>query len=212
MARRTIVKICGLTRLEDARWAHASGADWLGMILLGESPRRITIETARDISTALDGAVTVGVMVAPAPAQALELARAAGVARLQLHRVDPLTWPISFPIPVAFAIGVEADGSLAAPLPAAEHLVLLDTAHPVQAGGTGVAFPWDTARVVAASREVMIAGGLGPDNVADAIAAVRPFGVDASSRLESAPGIKDPGRVRAFIDAARAADAEAGDE
>ena len=208
MARRTIIKVCGLTRLEDARLAHEAGADWLGMIVLGESPRRISIEASREISTALDGAITVGVMVSPTPAEALERARAAGVARIQLHRVDPLTWPSAFPIPVAFAIGVEADGSLAAPLPAAEHIVLLDTAHPVQAGGTGVAFPWDTARVVAAGHDVMIAGGLGPDNIAAAIAAVRPFGVDASSRLESTPGIKDPDRVRAFIHAVRAMDHE----
>ena len=61
MARRTIVKICGLTRIEDARLAHEAGADWLGMIVLGESPRRISIEAAREISTALDGAITVGV-------------------------------------------------------------------------------------------------------------------------------------------------------
>jgi phosphoribosylanthranilate isomerase len=207
VARRTIVKVCGLTRLEDARSAHEAGADWLGVILLGASPRRLSIESARAISTALDGAVTVGVMVSPTPAEALELARAAGVARLQLHRVEPLAWPREFPIPVSFAIGVEADGSLAAALPAAEHLVLLDTAHPVQAGGTGVPFPWSTARVVAAARDVMIAGGLGPDNVAAAIAAVRPFGVDASSRLESAPGIKDCGLMRAYVAAVRAADA-----
>jgi phosphoribosylanthranilate isomerase len=207
VARRTLVKICGITRLADARMAIAAGADWIGLIVLGESPRRIDADAAREITSAVDGAVTVAVMVAPTPDQALDLARRAGVARVQLHRVDPLGWPQDFPLPVSFAISVDVDGSLTAPLPAAEHLVLLDTAHPTRAGGTGTTFPWDSARVVAGAREVFLAGGLGPDNVAAAIAAVHPYGVDASSRLESAPGTKDERRVRAFVAAVRAADA-----
>ena len=206
-ARRTIVKVCGLTRLEDARDAHDAGADWLGLVIHGESPRRVSLEAAREITAALDGAITVGVMVAPTPEQALELARASGVTRVQLHRVDPLTWPREFPLPVAIAVGVDADGSLVAPLPPAEHLVMLDTAHDRLAGGTGRTFPWDTARVVAASRDVILAGGLGPDNVGDAVRAVRPWAVDASSGLETAPGIKDGERVRRFVEAVRACDA-----
>jgi phosphoribosylanthranilate isomerase len=208
LARRTLVKVCGITRLADARAAIAAGADWIGMIVLGEGPRRIEAETAREIAAALDGAVTVAVMVAPTPDQALDLARRAGATRVQLHRVDPLTWPRDFPLPTSFAIGVDVDGSLTAPLPGAQHLVLLDTAHSMLAGGTGETFPWDSARVVAGARDVFLAGGLGPDNVAAAIVAVQPYGVDASSRLESAPGIKDERRVRAFVAAVRAADAQ----
>ena len=208
MVRRTLVKVCGLTRLEDARAAHDAGADWLGMVIEGESPRRVSVEIAREITAALDGAVTVGVMVAPTPERALDLARASGVTRIQLHRVDPLAWPRDFPLPVSIVVGVERDGALTAPLPAGEHLLVLDTAHERLAGGTGATFPWDTARVVAASRDVMLAGGLGPENVGDAIRAARPWAVDASSRLESSPGIKDGERVRRFIDAVRASDTE----
>jgi len=211
MPHRTIVKICGITRLADARLAHEAGADWLGMVVLGESPRRVAVEIAREITAALDGVVTVAVMVGPTPDQALELARRTGAARVQLHRVDTLGWPRDFPIPASFAVGVEADGSLREPLPAPEHLVMLDAAHGALAGGSGRTFPWATARVVSMTRAVLLAGGLGPDNVADAIATVRPFGVDASSRLESAPGVKDEMLVRGFVGAGRACDAAAED-
>lgn len=206
MARHTIVKVCGITQVADARMAHDAGADWLGMIILGPSPRLVSVETARDITLALDGAVTVAVMVSPTPAQALDIAERAGVTRIQVHRVDPMTWPPDFPIATTIAVGVAADGALVAPLPSPEHLVLLDSSDAVRAGGTGRTFPWATAQVVAASRAVLLAGGLGPDNVAAAVRAVLPFGVDASSRLESAPGAKDETLVRRFVAAVREVD------
>ena len=206
MARRTLVKVCGLTRLADARVAHAAGADWLGVILKHDGVRRIPVGTAREITTALDGSVVVGVMVKPSPQEALDLATRAGARRVQLHGVDPLTWPDDFPLPITFSIPVAEDGSLTMPLPDTRHLVLLDTAQASGAGGTGRSFPWDTARVVAATRDVLLAGGLSADNVADALDASRPFGVDASSRLESAPGVKDENKVRAVVAAVRAWD------
>jgi phosphoribosylanthranilate isomerase len=122
--------------------------------------------------------------------------------------VDPTTWPADFPVPVTFVVSVAPDGSLGSPLPALGPLVLLDTAHPRLAGGTGERFPWETARVVAATRPVLLSGGLDGDCVAEAIERVQPFGVDACSRLESAPGIKDPEKVRRFIAAVRAWDAQ----
>jgi phosphoribosylanthranilate isomerase len=146
-------------------------------------------------------------MVAPDPDQALKAAALAGADRIQLHRVDAMTWPADFPLPVTFAIPVERDGSLAAPLPALDHLVLLDTAHPRLAGGTGERFPWETARIVAATRPILLSGGLDAECVEEAIERVQPFGVDASSRLESAPGIKDAEKMRRFVAAVRAWDA-----
>ncbi len=98
-------------------------------------------------------------------------------------------------------------GALGGPLPPEPHLVMLDAAHPRLAGGTGRPVPWPAAAEVARRREVLLAGGLGPDNVAEAIDVVAPFGVDASSGLESAPGIKDADKVRRFVAAARRADA-----
>jgi phosphoribosylanthranilate isomerase len=209
-ARRTVVKVCGITRLEDARAALAAGADWLGFLVHGESPRHLGASVAADIIGALPQATAVAVMVAPGPEEALALARRIGARRLQLHQVDPAAWPEGFPLPVAFAVPVTAEGRLAARLPAPNDLVLLDTAHETKSGGTGQSFPWDSAVALAARRPVMLAGGLGPDNVAAAIERVRPFGVDASSRLEASPGIKDHDLVRRFVAAVRAQDAERG--
>lgn len=203
---RTIVKVCGITRIEDARVAIDAGADWIGVILKGDSPRRIEATQARIISSAVDGATVVAVMVAPTPQEALALARAAGATRLQLHRVDPAHWPADFPLPLTIAVAVATDGSLTDMLPPEHHDVLLDTAHASLAGGTGRTFPWEAARVVAASRRVLLAGGLDATNVAAAVALVQPFGVDASSRLESSPGIKDAERVRQFVAAVRECD------
>src|SRR5678809_1127687 len=103
----TIVKICGITRVEDARQAVAAGADWIGFILKGESPRLIAAERVRAIVDTLDErVVTVGVMASPSPEEALRLARAAGVMRLQIHGVDAGTWPEEFPFPVGFVVPV----------------------------------------------------------------------------------------------------------
>ena len=206
-ARHTIVKVCGIARPEDARAAVAAGADWLGFILWDQSPRHVAPEQVRAMTEPLPSTVTVAVMVAPDPDDALRAAARAGADRLQLHRVDPARWPAYFPLPVTFAVPVAEDGSLSAPLPALEHLVLLDTAHPRLAGGTGETFPWETARIVAATRPVLLSGGLDAERVAAAIERVQPYGVDACSRLERAPGIKDPDKVRRFVAAVRAYDA-----
>lgn len=203
---RTLVKVCGITRLEDARVALDAGADWIGVILKGDSPRRIEAAQARIISSALDGATVVAVMVAPTPDEALQLAGQCGATRVQLHHVDPFRWPADFPLPVTIVVPVSADGSLADMLPPGHHHVLLDTADASLAGGTGRTFPWEAARVVAASRPILLAGGLDSGNVGTAISRVRPFGVDASSRLELSPGIKDPERVRLFVAAVRECD------
>jgi phosphoribosylanthranilate isomerase len=122
--------------------------------------------------------------------------------------VDPARWPDDFPLPVAFAVSMDDTGRTVSPMPDASHLVLLDAAHATLAGGTGCRVPFPAAADLARERPVMLAGGLDHDCVAEAIGAVRPFGVDASSRLESAPGIKDPDKVRRFVAEARRADAD----
>jgi phosphoribosylanthranilate isomerase len=206
--RHTTVKVCGITRLEDARVAVEAGADWLGYVLWEGSPRRIDVGAARAISEVLPRALGVAVLVAPTPEEALALAERTGAKRVQLHRVDPASWPGDFPLPVTFAVPVEPDGRLAGPLPVkARHLVLLDTAHARLPGGTGRHFAWGAVAPLAASRPVMLAGGLDAESAVAAVEAVRPFGVDASSRLESGPGIKDPERVRRFVAAVRECDA-----
>lgn len=203
---RTLVKVCGVTNLDDARVAVEAGADWLGVVLAGESPRGIAPERGAEISAAFPGTPIVAVMVNPTPEEARRQAGRAGAARVQLHRADPAAWPGDFPLPVTFVVPVGADGRLTAPLPPGRHLLMLDSAHATLAGGTGVPFPWDAAAALAAARPVMIAGGLDGDNVAAAVTRVRPFGVDASSRLERAPGLKDPDKVRRFVRAVRECD------
>jgi phosphoribosylanthranilate isomerase len=204
---RTVVKVCGITRLEDARDALDAGADWLGFVLKGMSPRRIDAGLAADIVGASGATDVVAVMVTPWPDEAVTLARRIGATRVQLHRVDPLAWPEDFPLPIVFSVPVEPDGRIRGMLPSEHHLVLLDTSHPTLAGGTGESYSWHEAAELARERPVMLAGGLSPENVAGAITWVRPYGVDASSRLESAPGIKDRARVRAFVAAVRECDA-----
>lgn len=206
LARRTIVKVCGLTNAWDARAALDAGADWLGFIVAAASPRALEPQVAAEIVATLGDVTAVAVMANVTPEQALAHARAAGASRVQLHRVDPAGWPADFPLPCAFAASVDAGGALHGALPAAPHLLLLDTAHPTLAGGTGETFPWAAARELAAARAVMLAGGLDGGNVADAIAAARPFGVDASSRLEKEPGLKDHDKVRRFVAAVRECD------
>lgn len=209
-AGRTLVKVCGITRLEDARAALDAGADWLGFVAWEGSPRQVASDVAAGILAALPDATGVLVMVAPRPEEALALARGIGARRVQLHRVDPSTWPADFPLPVTFAVQVAVDGRLEGGLPAADALLLLDTADATRPGGTGRSFPWESAAALATQRPVMLAGGLGPDNVTDALEHVRPYGVDAASRLESAPGIKDHDVVRRFLLAVRAHDARRG--
>jgi phosphoribosylanthranilate isomerase len=209
-AGRTVIKVCGITRLEDAQAALAAGADWLGFVVWEGSPRQVASEAAADIIAALPNVTAVLVMVAPRPDEALATARRIGARRVQLHRVESATWPADFPLPSTFAVQVGEDGGITGGLPPHHHLVLLDTADRKLPGGTGRSFPWERAAALAAQRSIMLAGGLGPDNVADALERVRPYGVDAASRLESAPGIKDHDLIRRFVSAVRAHDAQRG--
>src|SRR5262245_24649259 len=109
-AHRTVVKVCGITRLEDASAALDAGADWLGFVFYPESPRRIEAESAARILAALPHATGVLVMVSPEPEEALALARRIGARRLQLHRVEPSEWPHDFPLPLTVSIPVGEDG------------------------------------------------------------------------------------------------------
>jgi phosphoribosylanthranilate isomerase len=209
--RRTIVKVCGLTRLEDATWAIECGADWLGFIVAAGGPRDIGPDGMAAILADLPGAVSVAIVANLGPDEALAVARRAGASRLQLHRVDPAGWPADFPLPCAFVTSVDAGGAARGALAPPPHLVQLDTAHATLLGGTGMTFPWKQARTLCGGRPFMLAGGLDGDNVAAAIAAASPFGVDAASRLESVPGIKDRDKVRRFVAAVREFDERATD-
>ena len=208
-ARRTLVKVCGLTRLEDATWALECGADWLGFIVRSTGPRRIEPERVAAIVDALAGHAkdarwqAVAVMAGAGPDEALALAQRSHAHRVQLHQADASRWPEDFPLPCAFAVGVTPEGLLLAGEPPARHLLMLDTSIGGHEGGTGRTWPWAVARSIAERREVLLAGGLHGGNVAEAIQVLRPFGVDAASRLEARPGVKDAEKVRQFVEAVR---------
>jgi phosphoribosylanthranilate isomerase len=200
------IKVCGITAEEAARAALEAGADYLGLVLC-PSPRRVTLDRAGGLAEATPGA-WVGVF-ADSPLQEIVIAvRELGLAAVQLHGRESVAEcrrvREAAGVPVWKA--VRADGGPIDPdYDGAVDALLLDAG----AGGTGRVLDWDGigARFPRPLRSVptFLAGGLGPGNVARAIGAARPDGVDASSRLERAPGVKDPDLVRAFVRRAREA-------
>ncbi len=201
------IKICGLTNLEDARLAVSAGADFIGFVFAENSPRQVTPETVASILAGLSSDVrALGVFVNATPAQVLDVARKCGLWGVQLHGDESASDFKGFPFPLWRA--VRAGNGICAPLPAewpeAERL-LVDAYDTARYGGTGRLADWPTARLLARERAVMLAGGLTAEHVATAIAAVGPAGVDVSSGVEAAPGRKDPDKLLAFVEHARAA-------
>lgn len=200
------VKICGVTRLEDALLAVRLGADALGFNFWPGSRRFLAPAAAREIVRRLPPLVTaVGVFVDPSRDEVLRAVAASGVQVAQLHGDEPPALCGALPLPVVKAIRVRDAASLEA-LAAYDGLagLLLDAPSP-GFGGSGATFDWTLAAAAAAARPVILAGGLGPANVAEAVRAVRPFAVDVASGVESAPGVKDGELMRRFIEAAKEA-------
>ena len=204
------VKICGLTRIEDVEAAISAGADMIGLNFVPGSPRCIDVARARALAGAARGRVEiVGVVADLDPLQVKAIVADVGLDRVQLHGDEPPE-VIGALAPHAFKalrIGGAEDVALAARYEG--DLLLVDARVPGQQGGTGVRV--DPALVVglARARRLLLAGGLGPDNVAEAVRVVRPWGVDVASGVEDAPGIKDERKVRAFVHEARRAAQEA---
>jgi phosphoribosylanthranilate isomerase len=205
---RVRVKICGITSLSDARAAVKAGADALGFVFSEASPRFIRPEAAAAITHHLPGRILrVGVFV-DAPQEAI--LRAVATCRLdavQLHGDEsPEFCDALVPVQVWKAFRVRDRDALVR-LPAyrdATAAWLLDSYTRGQAGGTGTAFAWEIAvEARMLGHPIVLAGGLTPENVADAVRLVQPAGVDVSSGVEASPGKKDPAKVRAFIDAVR---------
>ncbi len=197
----TAVKICGITRPEDAEAAARFGASYIGFVLWPNSPRAASLDIVRTIVASLPESVTpVGVFVDPT-AQQINDAAAAGIRLAQVHGDSPAELS-AVAIPVLRAVHLSAqNGGIDPDIP--DELILLDTHDPVKHGGTGKTVDWKRAHVVARTRRVILAGGLTAFNVRSAIEQVRPFAVDVASGVESSPGIKDHGLLRAFITAAR---------
>jgi len=208
--RRTRIKICGITRAEDAAHAVACGADAIGFVF-APSPRQVTPERAAEAAAAVPPPVArVGVFV-DAPLEVVEAAvETAGLTAVQLCGSESPGFCSAVSVPCIKVLSVGTDFGLENAEPFRGHAaaLLLDTYVPGKAGGTSLAFDWVGVSDLPEWAPFFVAGGLTPDNVAGAIGALRPFAVDVSSGVEAAPGIKDPEKVTAFCAAVRAADLE----
>ena len=203
-----LIKICGLTRPDDARRAVEAGATAIGMVFWSGSPRAVTLAQAEAVAAAVGADVlTVGVFVDAARQEIDHVMRRVPLGAAQLHGQESPAFVDTLPWPVIKAVAVAAVGSLPDLSPWAGVRVLLDTHDPERRGGTGRMVDWARAAALAATRPVILAGGLSPDNVAEAVARVRPAGLDVSSGVEQSPGVKDAARVRAFIEAVREVEA-----
>ena len=201
----TRVKVCGITRPEDARAAAAAGASVIGMIFWPGSPRVVTPSAACAIVAALPtGVPAIGVFVNQPVEEINAAIDEAGLFGVQLHGDEPLDVIPRIRRPVIRSLSLDRLAMLPQVPPAVT--VLLDAADPQKRGGTGKTIDWNAAAAIARRRAVVLAGGLTPENVQEAIAIVRPYGVDVSSGVESAPGIKDHARIVAFLTAVREAD------
>ncbi len=198
-ARDVRVKICGVTRLEDALDAARLGADALGFNFWARSKRFIAPAAAGEIVRQLPpGVATFGVFVDPTREDVLRAIAASGVGAVQLHGDEPPALCASLPLPVVKAIRIGGPNDLAQLASYEVRAFLLDSAS-AEYGGSGVGFDWSLATEAARELPVLLAGGLDPDNVAAAVRTVRPLGVDVASGVESAPGVKDPARMALFI-------------
>ena len=198
---RPRVKVCGITRVEDALLAVDLGATALGFVFWPQSPRAVTIERTRRITDALPPFVSaVGVFVNQPPGEVSGTARLAGLTAIQLHGDEDATAYTGCGVHVirALPVGNDFTLSMVQDVPAAM-TVLLDAHDPVRRGGTGRPIDWTTAAAAARVRPIILSGGLRPENVQQAAVAVRPYALDVSSGVESAPGVKDEGKLRAFF-------------
>ena len=209
----TRIKICGITNLADARYASGAGADFLGFVQHSGSPRHIESESARDIIAWVYGARPVGVFVNETAAIVNETCDRVGFEFVQLHGDETVSYceDIDRPIIKVIRIGEDMNQdslrSIMSEFEDVSEYFLLDTKTEAEYGGSGKSFDWSIPRDQSFVRPIFLAGGLNPENVAQAIARVSPFAVDVSSGLEESPGKKDFGKIDAFIHAVREVDA-----
>jgi phosphoribosylanthranilate isomerase len=198
---RTRIKICGITRADDARVAVELGADAIGLVFYAPSPRNVDRDEARAIIAAIPPFVTVvGLFVDPAPEQVESVLSHCSLGVLQFHGNEAPEFCRRFRLPYLKAARVRADADLVqylAPYYDAQGW-LLDAYHDRLYGGTGETFDWKLIPNDLA-RPMVLSGGLTPDNVGAAVRRVRPWAVDVSSGVEAAKGIKDAAKIAAFI-------------
>lgn len=200
------MKICGITSEEDALLAVAMGADSLGFVF-APSPRQMTATAVQAITRRLPPEIaTFGVFKDERPQTVVDVVNRAGLKGAQLHGNESReeSGYVSVRVPVLIKAFAAGDGRVARASEYGADIIMLDAPSP----GSGKVFDWRLAEGVPRGRRLLLAGGLDPENVAEAIRTVHPWGVDVSSGVESRPGAKDPAKIRAFVQAARAAEPE----
>jgi phosphoribosylanthranilate isomerase len=198
------VKICGITRPEDAELAASLGAWAIGFILWPGSKRAADPAVAAGVARAMRRRLElVGVFVNPTLDEVVQAAEAIGFTYVQLHGDEGPAFCTAVAertgVRVIKALGIGSGADIRAAQRYHTDLHLLDAAAGAAYGGTGRTWDWDLLAQRRSNTPLLLSGGLTPENVAEAIAAVRPWGVDVSSGVESAPGIKDPAKVEAFF-------------
>jgi phosphoribosylanthranilate isomerase len=203
---RVRVKICGITRLEDAEAAVGLGADAIGFILWPKSPRVISLDEAARIANALPPFVTrVGVFVNPSLNEAREAVDRVGLDAVQLHGDETPAAFRALPVRCLKVATLESDDDIRAVAAwPADVMPLVDAADRERRGGTGRVANWARAAQVSFVRPIVLSGGLTADNVSQAIAATRPWAVDVSSGVETSPGVKSVERMEKFFAAVAA--------
>jgi phosphoribosylanthranilate isomerase len=216
---KLFVKICGMTRLQDAELAAGLGASALGFVFWPGSPRYVAPDSARFIAASVPAPVVkVGVFVDQPVGEVARIIDHVGLDAAQLHGHESpeycrelqreLQYVVSGfsrtsgrTITVIKSIGITDNGSAAIAEYDPDVVLLVDAHDPERFGGTGKVVNWDAAREIAATRSTILAGGLNAANIKLAVRTVQPYGVDVSSGVESAPGLKDPNRLRTFFEA-----------
>lgn len=195
------VKICGITNPADAVAAAEAGADLIGLMFYEKSPRHVSLQTAAKIARALPPfVVKVGVFVNAPEDLVVRAIGECGLNLLQFHGDEPPEFCTQFGVMSMKAFRIRDVKSLKELPHYQTNAYLLDAYSPGARGGTGEKFIWDLAiEAQKFGKPIFLAGGLTPENVADAVRKVQPFGVDVSSGVESSPGKKDPAKVRAFF-------------
>jgi len=209
---RTRIKVCGMREPAEVAGVVAAGVDAIGLIFVEKSPRHIDPDRAREIVESLPPFVdAVGVFVDQDAAQVNEIVRYCGLTKVQLHGTESPAYCAAINCRVMKVFRVKESLTREDLLPYADEVsgFLFDTFQEKVAGGTGQTFDWSLLEKLAPPRPVILAGGLTPENVGEAVRQVRPFAVDLNSGVECAPGRKDIAKVRAAIAQVAAADAAA---
>ena len=199
---RLFVKICGITRVQDAELAAGLGASALGFVFWPDSPRYISAEAAKAIAANVPaGVLKVGVFVDQSEKEVTRIMDEVGLDVAQLHGHESPAFCRGLNRRIFKGVGMTDNGSVNIADFDPDVVLLVDAHDPSKFGGTGKTVNWDAAREIASTRRTILAGGLNAANIKLAVRSVRPYGVDVSSGVESAPGVKDPNRMRAFFEA-----------